>query len=404
MGRDNRFVGSSEHPDYSAITAESPLNKNRHRPGGFFCFCAGADTMQWMRPLRKRFTLTFLFIHSVVCNRHKNAARSGLVSLAGSILWVLLLTSCGQVITRPTATPVPPTPTLVITAAVTQRPTATPAPYTPEPTFTPTVTPTPVIYAIQRGDTLGAVAARFGITVATLQETNGIADPRSLRIGQELIIPAPAAAVEPGVTPTLTPIPVTYTVENLYFAEIPRGGLYVLGEVVNPGDQPLEQVEISIDLRDSTNQVLATTQGGIVTDYIEAGARGPFAVLFANAPQAFASYVVQPLRGLPGYLGNYYRDLVIRDATGSSEQVGSYVVTGQVVNTGPEDAVEVSLVVVVYDGLGRVIGVRRAEPAHNVIPRGGHTDFTIEVVPAAGPVARFMIIPQARRVPAVPAP
>lgn len=349
--------------------------------------------------------IQFLLAHrSNVCARPRPLARPTWGLLVVSLAWVMVLAGCGQVITRPTATAMPPTPTLAVTAVVTQRPTATPAPYTPEPTFTPTVTPTPVIYAIQRGDTLGAVAARFGVTVAALQETNGIADPRSLRIGQELIIPAAAAASDPGVTPTLTPIPVTYTVQNLFFAEIPRGGLYVLGEVYNPGDQPLEQVEITISLRDRDNEILATTQGGIVTDYIAAGERGPFAVMFTSAPATFANYVVQPLRGLPGYLGNYYRDLEIRNTASSGEQFGSTVVTGQVVNVGPEDAVEVSLVVVLYDGLGRVIGVRRAEPDHNVIPRGGHTDFTIEVVPAAGPVADFDVIPQARRIQAESAP
>ncbi len=322
---------------------------------------------------------------------------------AAALLLMLILNGCGQMITRPTATPLPPTPTVAMTAVVTQRPTATPAPYTPEPTFTPTVTPTPVIYAIRRGDTLGAVAARFGVTVAALQETNGIADPRSLRIGQELIIPAVAGAADPAVTPTLTPVPVTYTVENLYFAVLPEDGLYVLGEVYNPGDQPLEQVEISISLRDAANQVVASAQGGTITDYIEAGGRGPMAVIFANAPASFANYVVQPVRGLPGYLGNYYRDLEIRNTSGSGE-FGSYIVTGQVVNVGPEDAVEVSLVVVLYDGLGRVIGVRRAEPNHNVIPRGGHTDFSIEVAPATGPVVRFAVIPQARRLQVTPAP
>lgn len=310
----------------------------------------------------------------------------------------MLVAGCGQVITRPTATPVPPTPTLDVTAAVTPRPTATPAPYTPEPTFTPTVTPTPVIYAIRRGDTLGVVAARFGVTVAALQEVNGIADPRSLRVGQELIIPSAAGPTDPAVTPTLTPIPVTYTVENLYFADLPQGGLYVLGEVYNPGDQPLEQVEISITLRSANNEALATTQGGIVTDYIEAGARAPVALIFTNAPRSFANYVVQPVRGMPGYLGNYYRDLEVRDAAGSHEQMGSYVVSGQVANVGPEDAVEVSLVVVLYDGLGRVIGVRRAEPDHNVIPRGGQTNFSIALLPATDPVARFVVIPQARRI------
>lgn len=324
--------------------------------------------------------------------------------LATVMLSMLILSGCGQVITRPTATPLPPTPTTAITAAVTQRPTSTPAPYTPEPTFTPTVTPTPVIYAIRRGDTLGAVAARFGVTVATLQETNGIADPRSLRIGQELIIPALAGPADPAMTPTLTPVPVTYTVQNLYFAVLPEDGLYVLGEVDNTGDQPLEQVEVSISLRDANNEVLATAQGGIITDYIEAGGRAPLAVIFANAPASFANYVIQPVRGLPGYLGNYYRDLQIREAVGNGEQFGSYVVTGQVVNVGPEEAVEVSLVVVLYDGLDRVIGVRRAEPNHNVIPRGGHTEFAIEVTPATGPVARFAVIPQARRLHITPAP
>ena len=64
-----------------------------------------------------------------------------------------------------------------LTIAATQRPTATPAPYTPAPTATPTITPTPIVYRIQRGDNLMKIAGQFGISVRSLQDTNGITDP-----------------------------------------------------------------------------------------------------------------------------------------------------------------------------------------------------------------------------------
>ena len=66
-------------------------------------------------------------------------------------------------------------------------PTATPAPYTPEPTATPTVTPTPVFHVIQAGESLLGIATQYDISVAALQDANGILDPRFLQIGEQLI-------------------------------------------------------------------------------------------------------------------------------------------------------------------------------------------------------------------------
>jgi len=45
------------------------------------------------------------------------------------------------------------------------------------------------IYVVQEGDTLIAIASRFGTTVAALVEANGIADPSSIQPGMELVIP-----------------------------------------------------------------------------------------------------------------------------------------------------------------------------------------------------------------------
>lgn len=45
------------------------------------------------------------------------------------------------------------------------------------------------IYVVQRGDTLGVIAARFGVTVQAIINANGIANPNLIFVGQRLTIP-----------------------------------------------------------------------------------------------------------------------------------------------------------------------------------------------------------------------
>jgi len=81
-----------------------------------------------------------------------------------------------------TATPVP---------SVQASPTASPPPsaaVTPAPSATPTAA-AGTTYRVKSGDTLSAIAARYGVTVADLQQLNNIKDPRFLQIGQVLRIP-----------------------------------------------------------------------------------------------------------------------------------------------------------------------------------------------------------------------
>jgi LasA protease len=48
----------------------------------------------------------------------------------------------------------------------------------------------PQVYTVVAGDTLSAIARRFGCDLQTLIEANQLADPNSLRVGQQLRIPA----------------------------------------------------------------------------------------------------------------------------------------------------------------------------------------------------------------------
>lgn len=44
-------------------------------------------------------------------------------------------------------------------------------------------------YAVQKGDTLTAIAKRYGTTVAAIAAASGIADPNKISVGQSLSIP-----------------------------------------------------------------------------------------------------------------------------------------------------------------------------------------------------------------------
>jgi LysM repeat protein len=67
-------------------------------------------------------------------------------------------------------------------------------------------------YEVQRGDTLSAIARRYGLTVKELVEASDIADPNRIFPGQKLIIPgymSPKPHLEPEPSPTPRPVPDT---------------------------------------------------------------------------------------------------------------------------------------------------------------------------------------------------
>jgi LysM repeat protein len=323
-------------------------------------------------------------------------------SMLGGV--AVLLAACGQVITlQPTPTPEPTATLSVDVVVATLPPTSTPAPYTPEPTPTPTVTPTPVTHVIQSGESLLGIATQYNISVAALQDANGILDPRFLQIGEQLIIPRPeeVEVADAGELLTPTPTPLAAAVENVLFNETTIGGLSVLGEVWNNTGIPLEQVRVGVSLLDGAGQEIGKADGMVALDLVDIDERAPFAILFGETQGKFAQYRVYPLYAVPAYVGSYYRDLEVADIQSDGERYTSYTVTGRIRNVGPEEAVQVQVVLTAYDPLGRVVATRKVEPDHNVVPVGGETTFTTVLAPAGGPVERVAAVAQGRRISAV---
>ena len=124
-------------------------------------------------------------------------------------------------IATPSDTPSPEaTPTPIPTEQPTEAPTltSTPSPAPLPPTAAPTATQAaatkappaggkPTTYAIRSGDTLLVIANRFNVTLDALLAANNLSVRSVLRIGQQLVIPASGAPIQPISTPSPTPLP-----------------------------------------------------------------------------------------------------------------------------------------------------------------------------------------------------
>jgi LysM repeat protein len=150
-----------------------------------------------------------LLVTLVGCERPKRSKSSGLPTVEPA---ATSATSQATVSASPTTITVDKTKTPGVEPP---PPTATPSPTTPP---TPTATSVPVggvTYIVKPGDSLYSIARRYNMTVDEIMELNGITDPTSLQVGQELIISSGQAVATP-TTPGQETVHVVQRGENLF--------------------------------------------------------------------------------------------------------------------------------------------------------------------------------------------
>ena len=312
-------------------------------------------------------------------------------------LFVLLISSCGQVVTGPTSTPEalgvtlpPPTPTRTVVLALTP---------TPLPTFTPAPTPTPVIYVVKANDTLLSIALEFGTTVAAIQQANGIINPSSLQIGQELIIPLGPGGVEAAKQILPTPTPLAAQVQGLAFYETSVGSLRCLGEVANPNTRALENVQVRVVLKDAAGLVVAEGRPFAALDVIAPGGQSPFELLFTSPPAGYATFEATVVRAEPSNEpGGRYAKLQITSKQGGTDGL-QFRVVGKARNASDKPAANVKVVVTAYDVANKVIGYRQQPLGNGNLAAGATGDFSVTFAPSGGTPAHFEVAAEGRFAP-----
>ncbi len=296
---------------------------------------------------------------------------------------LIMLTACGgEVVTvQPTReAPLVSPSTAPVTLIPTLRSTATPPLLPPAATATPTVTPTPIVHVVQEGDTLGAIAFQYGVSVEAIQSANGIENPQFLRIAQELIIPVGDDETDsiPGLLlPTPTPLPLV--VQGVAFYETPVGSLLCLGEVANSTDSPVTNVQVYVALFDATGGRLVDTNAFVDADVIPPGERSPFGVLFTSPPSNWASFQVSLLRGeAAGALADAYVPIAVIEKAGQPS-APQFQASGTVQNSDTEQSADsVSVTVTTYDDSGLVTGFRQEEvELEGVLAPGATAPFSV---------------------------
>lgn len=169
---------------------------------------------------------------------------------------------------------------------------------TPLPSASPTASPTPIVYVVEEGDTLLAIAWQRGNTVDEILALNPGVQPEQLQIGQQIVLPPPATPL--AQMTASTPVPLQLTLVQIQAYRTPVGSLWLLGEVRNDGAQPVENVQLEIGLRDEAGNLLRTAVTWTAAAVVPAGETAPYGVLVSEMPPGFAYPTVSVVGGAVG--------------------------------------------------------------------------------------------------------
>ena len=278
-------------------------------------------------------------------------------------------------------------------------PSATPGPAVVTPPSTPillateTPSPTPVTYVVQKGDTLVAIAVKYGVSVEALQAANNNVQPEFLAIGAVLLIPPPEGGppVVASGLPTATAVPVEVGPPACW--PVVSGALYCFAAARNAQGFPLMNVAARIVLADQAGLPLASGTAYSALDVIPPGGVAPLAALFPAAPAGWAAAVAQVVSAQPA--GSSTVTVLEIVSQSGAQAGGQWTMSGQVRNPGAAPLPNVVLTLTLFDARGRVLGYRQASLPGGV-GAGETSGYSISASPLGGTVFNLNIVAQGR--------
>lgn len=291
-----------------------------------------------------------------------------------------------------------PTPEIGVTLATAARPTQVIIQVTPtsSPTPSPTPTATPVVYIIEEGDTLLAIAIDNNTTTAAIEALNPGIQPNLLQIGQQVILPPPATPSFQSAASTQVPLQIEVVKLNAY--RTPSGSLWLVGEVINNSHLAAENIQLEIGLADSSGLGIAAVSTWVTPGIVPPGSKAPFGTLLPGVTVDSTSSLSPPSAAVIGGqttidLGNRYLDLAVIEPEANIEDT-QVVISGRIMNTGTKTAENILLVTTFYDVQGNVTGFHEL-PVNFILAPQEERPFTLSASPPGGQVVEYSFIVQA---------
>lgn len=303
------------------------------------------------------------------------------LSLALAAFFLLLTSACA-----PVAFPNQPA---ALTPYLTFTPSATASPLpVEEGTQTALPTSTPFTYIIQAGDTMGALAQKFGVTLEALIAANPSISPNAMPIGATLLIPTD----QNNPTGESTPTPVPFVISQIDCYPTLDNGMWCFALARNDSADALENLSARISLLSADGGLVAAQDALPPLNVIPPHASLPLTVFFPPpAPldarpraQILSATILTPndARYLPAALG---APLIEIAADGRTARVSGEVS----LPAGSVPAQTVWVAAIAYDEMGRVVGFRRWEGM-------GVGPFQLTVASLGSRVTRVEVFAEAR--------
>ena len=205
------------------------------------------------------------------------------------------------------------------------------------------------LYILRPGDTLLGIALDYGINVQQLRAANPDLDPRTLQVGQPIMIP-PAGVTVAMATPVMLdlPPPTCYPLVT--------GSILCLGRVYNPQSAAVSQVRVQIALLDRAGQVLESRVGAVEQAVIPTQGTAPYSVIFDKI--TFAAATVTLASAQPAEALNEQWLTLVVENTSTHIENNRYQVEAQVHNQTGQVLGPGRIILTVFDSEEHIIGFR----------------------------------------------
>jgi LysM repeat protein len=283
---------------------------------------------------------------------------------------------------------------VALTPYLTSTPSATASPLPVEgDAQTALPTPTPFTYIIQAGDTMGALAQKFGVSLDALIAANPTISPNAMPVGAALLIPTD----KDNPTGEATPTPVPFLIIQIDCYPTLDNGMWCFALAQNDSDSALENLSARISLLSADGGVVAAQDALPPLNVIPPHTSLPLTVFFPPPAPLDARPRAQILSAtiLASNDARYLPAVPSVPLIEIAPDGRTARVSGQVslpANVAAANTVWVAAVA--YDAAGRVVGFRRWEGSG--LQPGVSLTFDLTVASLGSRVTRVDVFVEAR--------